>query len=84
MADQTAAWHQLYNVLVPLLGTDNAETLMSHLLPSPGAELATKPELLALRAEMNDRFDRINERFDRMFLAQIGGFAALIVAIFIN
>jgi hypothetical protein len=37
---------------------------------------------------MNERFDalndRINERFDRMLIAQIGGFTALVVAVFLN
>lgn len=50
---------------------------MSHLLPTPATELATKVELRDLRSEMNDGFDR-------MFIAQIGGFIALIIAILLN
>jgi len=54
---------------------------MSHLLPNPS-------ELQALRSEMNERFDqlndRFNDRFDRMLIAQIGGYTALAIAIFLN
>lgn len=61
---------------------------MAHLLPTPATELATKNELREeirdLRSEMNTRFEAINARFDRMFIAQIGGFAALAIAIFLN
>jgi hypothetical protein len=71
-----------------VLGPDPTETLMSHLLPTPDA-------LHLLRSEMNERFDqiedrfdrlhdRINERFDRMLIAQIGGFTAFVVAVFLN
>ena len=81
MAPSEGARHELYNALVPLLGSEPTETLMSHLLPSPS-------ELETLKSEMNERFDhlndRINERFDRMLIAQIGGFTALVVAVFLN
>ena len=81
MGPSEAARHELYDDLVRLLGSEPTETLMSHLLPSPS-------ELETLRSEMNERFDHlsdpINERFDRMFIAQIGGFTALVVAVFLN
>jgi len=47
---------------------------MPHLLPTPLTELVTRAEF---RAEMNSRLDRV-------FIAQIGGFAALVIAIFLN
>lgn len=84
MAPSESARHELYNALIPLLGSEPTETLMSQLLPTPAVELATKVELQALHSEMNDRFDRMSERFDRMLLAQIGGFTALVVAVFLN
>ncbi len=81
MAPSEAARHELYNALMPLLGPEPTETLMSHLLPNPS-------ELHTMRTEMNERFDhlndRMNERFDRMLLAQIGGFTVLLIAVFLN
>jgi hypothetical protein len=84
MAPSESARHELYNALIPVLGAEPTETLMSDLLPNPA-------ELTPLRFEMNDRFhrmneqfDRMNERFDRMLIAQIGGFTALVVAVFLN
>lgn len=84
MALSESARNELYNALIPVLGTQPTETLMSHLLPTPDA-------LHLLRSEMNERFDRIderfermNERFDRMLIAQIGGFTALVVAVFLT
>ena len=81
MASSESARHELYNALIPVLGPEPTETLMSHLLPNPA-------ELTSLMSEMNERFDqlsdRFNERFDRMLIAQIGGFTALVVAIFLN
>jgi hypothetical protein len=88
MAPSESARHELYNALIPVIGPEPTETLMTHLLPSPS-------EFDLLRSEMNDRFDRMderfdrlndrfNERFDRLLIAQIGGFTALIVAIFLN
>ena len=88
MALSESARNELYNALIPVLGAKPTETLMSHLLPTPDA-------LHLLRSEMNDRFDRMeerfdqlndrfNERFDRLLIAQIGGFTALVVAIFLN
>jgi hypothetical protein len=88
MTSSESARNQLYDALVPILGTEPTETLMSHLLPIPN-------ELEILRSEMIDRFDavdsrfermeeRFNERFDRMLLAQIGGYAALVVAILLD
>ena len=70
----------MYNALIPLLGVEHTETLMAHLLP---------------RSEMNERFDRIDERFDRLnerfyerfdrlFIAQTGGYTALAIAIFLS
>ena len=81
MPPSESARHELYNALIPVLGPEPTETLMSHLVPNP-------TELTSLRSEMNERFDqlsdRFNERFDRMLIAQIGGFTALVVAIFLN
>ncbi len=84
MASSDAARHELYNALIGLMGPDPAETLMAHLLPDPSA-------LHTLRMEMNERFDRIDERFegidarfDRMLIAQIGGFTALVAAVFLT
>jgi len=84
MALSESARNELYNALIPVLGPKPTETLMSHLLPTPDA-------LHLLRSDMNEPFDRIDERFermnerwDRMLLAQIGGFTALVVAVFLN
>ena len=50
MALSESARNELYNALVPVLGSEPTETLMSHLLPTPDA-------LHLLRSEMNERFD---------------------------
>jgi hypothetical protein len=62
---------------------------MSQLLPIPGEELATRSEIRdlrgemsALRSEMSALRSEITGRFDRMLIAQIGGFAALVIAVF--
>jgi hypothetical protein len=77
MALSESARNELYNALIPVIGPEPTETLMTHLLPTPDA-------LHLLRSEMNERFDRVDERFDRMLIAQIGGFTALVVAVFLN
>ena len=58
MALSESARNELYNALIPVLGPDPTETLMSHLIPTPDA-------LHLLGSEMNERFDRIEDRFDR-------------------
>ncbi|MGH8871739.1 MAG: hypothetical protein ACRDWS_07185 [Acidimicrobiia bacterium] len=57
---------------------------MSHLLPTPVTELATKVELRELRSEINTLKSEMNDRFDRVFIAQISGFIALVIAILLN
>ena len=61
---------------------------MSHLLPSPSELDSLRSEIHDLSDRMDERFDRMNdrfnERFDRMLLAQIGGFTAVVVAVFLN
>ncbi|GMQ86152.1 MAG: hypothetical protein BMS9Abin07_1725 [Acidimicrobiia bacterium] len=56
----------LYTRLQELLGSEHAETLMTHLPAEPGTEMATKSDIAVLDA----RFDRLEEflvaRFDRV------------------
>jgi hypothetical protein len=50
---------------------------MSHPLPNPS-------ELETLGSGMNARLDQLSDRYDRMLIAQIGGYLALAIAIFLN
>ena len=81
MAPSEADRHELYTALSNALGSAPAETLMSHLLPTPLTELVTRTEF---RDEMNSLRSEMNSRLDRVFIAQISGFAALVIAIFLN
>lgn len=59
----------LYNRLEEILGADNANTLMTSLPPQPGAELATKADLSAVRDDFRSLkvdFERLEGRFDRL------------------
>ena len=73
MPTSDAARHDLYTGLAELLGSDRAETLMTHLPTYDPAEVATKADIAELRTDatnvessQNDRFDRIDDRFDRL------------------
>ena len=59
------------------------------------ADLVPRSEMDERFDRMDERFDRVderfdrlnerfNERFDRMFIAQISGYTALAIAIFLN
>jgi predicted nuclease with TOPRIM domain len=60
------ARHALYAVLEDVLGTEHAETLMTHLPQHESDEVATKADLGRVETRIDDRFDRMDERFDRM------------------
>ncbi len=73
MPTSDAARHDLYTGLAELLGSERAETLMTHLPTYDPAEVATKADIAELRTDatnvgssQNDRFDRIDDRFDRL------------------
>jgi archaellum component FlaC len=63
---QTAARLELYNSLRRVLGEANAESLMSYLPPTGGAELATRSDIESLRGELDGRFGVVDTRFEQI------------------
>ncbi|MDQ3304925.1 MAG: hypothetical protein M3535_02900 [Actinomycetota bacterium] len=59
--------HQLFNHLEDVLGPDDAATLIEHLPPVGGADVATKADVESLEVRMNQRFDQVEARFDGRF-----------------
>jgi len=53
-------------VLEDVLGSEHADTLMTHLPQSHSEEVATKADLGALNDRIGVRFDQMEARFDRM------------------
>jgi hypothetical protein len=69
----------LYSRLEEVLGTADADYLMTHLPRDPNDQVATKADIGRLedrfdRLEnrVNDRFDRLEERLDRMQRFYVG------------
>ena len=58
-----AARHSLYSRLEEVLGTEDADTLMTHLPRDPNDTVATKSDIDRLEV----RFDRLEARFDQLF-----------------
>jgi hypothetical protein len=56
---------QLFEAVARALGPEHADT-MFELLPSPSTDLATRADIEALRAEMNQRLADHDARFDRL------------------
>ena len=66
MSSVEPARHALYSELERKLGPEHAETLMTHLPQHRSAEAATKSDFANLQADINARFDRMEDRLDRM------------------
>ena len=60
--------HELYSRqrVEASIGANAADTLMAMLPPVGWADVATKPDLDALRAYVDARFDQVDARFDRV------------------
>lgn len=56
----------MYARLEDVLGKDHADELMSALPPIEAAQLATKDDLAALRADLKSDIARLERRFDRL------------------
>jgi len=89
------ARHALYSVLEDMLGSEHAETLMTHLPRHGSDDVATRADIGTLEARfdqietrfdrMETRFDRIEERMDRMqrfYVATTVGSMTALTAIF--
>lgn len=61
MGSSDPARHALYSRLEEVLGTSEADTLMTHLPRDQHDEVATKGDI----ALLDGRFDRLEERMDR-------------------
>lgn len=66
MTTSEARRQGLYNSLRDLIGPDNADTLMAHLPTAESSKLATREDIATLRADLNVRFDRIDDRFEQI------------------
>lgn len=75
-----AARHDLYTGLAELLGSDRAETLMTHLPRYDPAEVATKADITNLESMLNIRLDGMNKRLDRLFLTLVAGLFVIVAA----
>lgn len=62
MGSNDPARHALYSRLEEVLGTSEADTLMTHLPRDQHDEVATKSDI----ALLDGRFDRLEERMDRL------------------
>ena len=60
--------HDLYLAVEGLIGTDQADTMMSLLPPVGWADVATKHDLAALEDRLELRFDAVDLRFDAIDL----------------
>ncbi len=58
--------HELYRRLEEVLGPEAATTLIEHLPPVGGADVATKHDLASLKERIELRFDRIDGRLTRV------------------
>ncbi len=56
----------LYTRLEEVLGEEQAATLMNYLPLETGSDLATKADLAAFEARLDERFTRIDERFTQI------------------
>jgi hypothetical protein len=64
MAVDEHSRHQLYQKLQEVLGEEDATTLMEHLPTGGASQLATKDDLLALRAALERRIDDLDHKAD--------------------
>lgn len=62
MTADDAARYSLYSHLEEVLGTADADYLMTHLPRDSSDLVATKSDV----ARLEDRFDRLDDRFDRV------------------
>jgi len=60
-----AARHALYSRLDEVLGSAEADYLMTHLPLGPSDEVATKGDLARLEDTIDNRFATLESRFDR-------------------
>jgi hypothetical protein len=89
MTSPEAARHDLYTVLIEVLGPERAETLMAVLPAYDISQLVTKEEFRAGLAELRAEFKcdlqqglaSVNQRIDRLFLAWLAGQAVTLAAI---
>lgn len=66
MSSVEPARHALYSALEDVLGSEHADTLMTHLPQDRSEEVATKADLGAMDGRSGARFDQIGARFDQM------------------
>ncbi len=67
MTSVEPARHAFYAVLEDVLGTEHAETLMTHLPQHESDEVATNADLGRVETRIDERFDRMEDRFDERF-----------------
>lgn len=77
MSSVEPARHALYSRLEEVLGSEHAETLMTHLPLHQTDEVATKGDIARLEVRFDDEFGRLEDRFDRFEERIEGRFAAL-------
>ena len=82
-----ASRHDLYNGLAELLGSERAETLMTHLPRYDPVDVATKTDIVGLRTDaidlesrLNSRLDGLGQRLDRLFLTLVAGLFVIVTA----
>ncbi|MEE9176961.1 MAG: hypothetical protein V3U46_00885 [Acidimicrobiia bacterium] len=66
MSSVEPARHALYSALEEILGEQHADTLMTHLPQHPSDEVATKADMTGLKASVDQRFDRMEDRIDQL------------------
>ena len=88
MTSSEARRLDLYNGLAEVFGQERADTLMTYLSTTETDQLATKSDVAALRAEMNERFAQLtatvsdlSRRVDRILFALIAGLVAVVATL---
>ena len=64
-----------------MLGTDPATTLETYLPPIRTEELLTREEFAEFKDEIRQFRSEVNQRFDRVLLALVGGMFVMLAAI---